>query len=95
MRVTLASGLKDLYIDSDGTAVVMIDNAVLALPELSTTLLQALMGQGEEGVETGDLWVDVRHAVGEPPEGVDGEAVVAGVLGQLQAAGLVQWVATP
>ncbi|WP_300389784.1 hypothetical protein [uncultured Nocardioides sp.] len=93
MRVTLASGLEDLYVDSDGTAVVMIDNAVLALSKLSTIVLQVLSAHGADGVESGDLWEIVRHAVGDPPGDVDGEAVVAGVLRQLQTAGLARWVA--
>ena len=67
MRVTLASGLEDLYVDSDGTAVVMIDNAVLALSKLSTIVLQVLSAHGADGVESGDLWEIVRHAVGDPP----------------------------
>ncbi len=93
MRVTVASRLEDIYVDSDGTAVVMIGNAVLALSELSTTVLQVLSVHGAEGVESGDLWVAVRRTMGAPPEGVDGEAVVADVLRQLQTAGLVRWVA--
>ena len=93
MRVTVASSLEDIYVDSDGTSVVMVDNAVLALSELSTTVLQVMAAGADEGVESGDLWSTVRHAMGDPPEGVDGEAVVADVLRQLQAAGLVRWVA--
>lgn len=93
MAVAVASSLEDVYVDSDGTAVVMVGTAVLALSELSTAVVQVLSSHGAEGVESGDLWATVRHAVGKPPEGVDGEAVVADVLRQLQSAGLVRWVA--
>ena len=93
MRAAVAKGIADMYVDDDATAAVMVDNAVLALSELSTTVLQVLCEHGGDGVESGHLWETVRHAVGEPPEGVDGETVVADVLRQLQTAGLVRWVA--
>lgn len=93
MRAAVARGITDMYVDDDATAAVMVDNAVLALSELSTTVLQVLYEHGAEGVETGGLWVTVRRTVGDPPDGVDGEAVVDDVLRQLQTAGLVRWVA--
>ena len=94
MRVVLSTDVRDMFVDADGTAAVLIRSRVLALPALSAAVLAAVADRGTEGADPVQLWGEVRPAVVDPPDEVTGQGVIAELIDRFVAEGLVRWMAT-
>ena len=94
MRVVLSPEVRDLFVDGDGTAAVLVGSRVLALPALSAAVLAAVADRGTDGAEPVQLWAEVRSAVVGPPDEVTGQRVIADLIDRFVAEGLVSWMAT-
>ena len=89
MTVFLAPDVKDVYLDEDGTAAVMVGAAVLALSPVSSAIVQVLTTDREAGAELSQLWTEVRRPLVDAPDDEQGPALLRAVLDQLASIGLV------